>query len=116
LGIGIRDDYNAYIGYYEDEPVACSSVLYSDGVAGIHAVACLPKVRGMGIGSYISALPLFEASERGYKISTLLSSKMGVNVYKRLGFELVCNPISYKWEQKISIKDRFVSFFSDLFR
>jgi GNAT superfamily N-acetyltransferase len=100
LDIGIRDDYTAYIGFYEGEPVACSSVLYADGVAGIHSVANVPEARGKGIGSYISALPLFEARERGYKVSTLLSSKMGFNVYKRLGYELYCTPTSYRWNQE----------------
>ena len=76
LNVGSRDDYLHYLGFLDDEPVACASVLYSDGVAGIHAVATLPSARRRGIGAYISAVPLFEALDRGYKVSILYASEM----------------------------------------
>jgi GNAT superfamily N-acetyltransferase len=97
LSIGVREDYCNYLGFFNDEPVACSTVLYSDGVAGIHNVATHPKARRKGIGACISAAPLFDARDLGYKVSTLLSSKMGYNVYKKLGFIEYCHPIEYQW-------------------
>ena len=97
LSIGIREDYCNYLGFLDDEPVACATVLYSDGVAGIHNVATHPKARRKGVGAYISAAPLFDAREQGYKVSTLLSSKMGYNVYRRLGFADYCKPVEYQW-------------------
>jgi GNAT superfamily N-acetyltransferase len=98
LSIGLRDDYTNYLGFLDGEPVACATVLYRDGVAGIHNVATHPDARRKGIGAYISAVPLFEAQELGYKVTTLLSSKMGYNVYKRLGFVEYCQPITYRWD------------------
>ena len=98
LSVGSRDDYLHYLGFLDDEPVACATVLYSDGVAGIHNVATLPAARGKGIGTYISAVPLFEACDRGYNVSILMSSKMGYNVYMRLGFEEYCQPVTYQWD------------------
>lgn len=94
---GIRSDLRHYIGYYDDAPVATSSVLYSDGVAGIFNVATLPEARGKGMGSRITAAPLIDARERGYTISILHSSKMGYNVYRRLGYEEICKLIRYEW-------------------
>jgi GNAT superfamily N-acetyltransferase len=97
LSLRLRDNYCNYLGFLDDEPVACATVLYSDGVAGIHNVATHPDARRKGIGIYISAVPLFEARDRDYKVSILLSSKMGYNVYKRLGFVEYCQPVEYQW-------------------
>jgi GNAT superfamily N-acetyltransferase len=94
---GVRDDYQHYIGYYNGKPVATSSLLYDDGVAGLYNVANLPEVRGKGIGSMISYVPFIDALDRGYEIGILHSSRMGYNVYKRLGFEEICKLIRYSW-------------------
>ncbi len=71
--------------------------MYSDGVAGLFNVANLPEVRGKGIGTMISYVPFIDTIERGYKIGILHSSKMGYNVYKRLGFEEICKLVRYQW-------------------
>ena len=97
MEIGIRDDFCHYVGFLDESPVACSSVLYSDGVAGIHNVATRPDTRGKGIGSMITAAPLLDAVDLGYKVTTLLSSKMGFNLYRRLGYVEYCKPVTYKW-------------------
>jgi len=95
MSIGIRDDYCNYLGFLDDKPVATSSVFYSDGVAGIYNVANLPE--GRGIGSIMSAVPLFDARDLGYKVSILHSTTMGYNMYKRLGFDEYCRHDSYEW-------------------
>ena len=94
---GVKDDYQHYIGYYEGKPVATSSILYDNGVAGLYNVANLPVVRRKGIGSMISYVPFIDAMERGYEIGILHSSRMGYNVYSRLGFEEVCRLVRYQW-------------------
>ena len=97
MNVGLADDFPCYTGYYKEDPVATSTILYSDGVAGLFNVANLPEVRGKGIGSMISYVPFIDAIERGYKIGILHSSKMGYNVYKRLGFEEICKHGTYQW-------------------
>ena len=97
MNMGLADDLPCYTGYYKEDPVATSTILYSDGVAGLFNVANLPEVRGKGIGSMISYVPFIDAIERGYKIGILHSSKMGYNVYKRLGFEEICKHGTYQW-------------------
>jgi len=71
-----------------------------DGVAGIYNVATLPEARGKRIGSMITAAPLIDARERGYRISILHSTKMGYNVYRRLGYQEICRLIRYEWNLK----------------
>jgi hypothetical protein len=98
--IELTDDYCHYIGYLGGEPVSTTSILYSDGVAGIYNVATLPSARGKGMGSMITAVPLVKAIERGYKISILHSSPMGYNIYKRLGYEEICKMNRWDWKQE----------------
>jgi ribosomal protein S18 acetylase RimI-like enzyme len=97
LSVGLRDDFHHYLGYLEGQPVATAAVLYSDGVAGIYNIATLPEARGRRMGSMITAAPLIDACERGYKVSILHSTQMGYNMYKRLGYEEVCRKVGYVW-------------------
>ncbi len=97
MGVGIRDDFFHYLGYLDGQPVATASVLYSDGVAGIYNIATLPEARGRRMGSMMTAAPLIDARERGYKVGILHSTQMGYNVYKRLGFEEICRKVGYVW-------------------
>lgn len=95
--MGIKDDFPCYTGYYKDKPVATSTILYCEGVAGLYNVSNLPEMRGKRIGSIISYVPFLEAIERGYKIGILHSSPMGYNMYRRLGFEDICTLVRYEW-------------------
>ncbi|MBG7610308.1 MAG: GNAT family N-acetyltransferase [Anaerolineae bacterium] len=49
-------------------------------------MATIPEVRRLGIGAVMTQVPLLEARQQGYKIGILLTSNMGVGVYRSLGF------------------------------
>jgi len=95
--LGVVDDFCHYIGYLGDTPVSTSSILYSDGVAGLYNVATLQEARGKGAGGMISYVPFMDARERGYRFGILHSTRMGYKVYKRLGFEEICKLVRYQW-------------------
>jgi GNAT superfamily N-acetyltransferase len=97
--IGVVDDYRHYIGYYNGTPVSTSSVQYADGVAGLYMVSTLPESRKQGFGSLITSAPLIDARDRGYRIGILHSSKMGYNLYLRLGFKKYCTMTGYIFEK-----------------
>lgn len=81
------DNYVRYLARFNGQAVAASAVLYSDGVAGIFAVATDAKMRGRGFGRAVTAAPLIDAKQRGYRFSVLQASELGYPVYKHLGFE-----------------------------
>ena len=35
---------------------------------------------------------------RGYRVGVLFSSPMGLNIYRRLGFQMVCQLDRYAWQ------------------
>jgi hypothetical protein len=99
--IGIVEDLQHYIGYLDDKPVGTSSILYGVGVAGLYNVSTLPESRGKRVGSVMSAVPFADAADKGYKIGILHSTKVGYNVYKRLGFQEICKLIRYRWNPPV---------------
>jgi len=90
-GVGFSDNMVYYVGYLGDKPVASSSVLYADGVAGLYSVATIPEARRKGIGTAIALRPFVDARDRGYMVGILHASEMGYNIYKRMGFKEYTN-------------------------
>lgn len=93
----VLDNYTAYVGFVDGKPVTTSSVYYGAGVAGIYNVATLPEERGKGYGAAMTVRPLLDSAEAGYRFGILQSSKMGLPVYLKLGFEEYCKLGMHAW-------------------
>jgi hypothetical protein len=76
-----------YIGYFNGQPVATSTVFFSAGVAGLYNVSTIASARNKGIGTAITLAPLNDAIEMEYQVATLFSSELGLGVYQSIGFE-----------------------------
>jgi GNAT superfamily N-acetyltransferase len=87
-----------YLGRLEGEPVAIATLLLDAGTAGLYHVGTLPAARRRGIGAAIALAPLLDARRLGYRVGVLFSSPMGVNIYRRLGFQTVCQLDRYAWQ------------------
>jgi ribosomal protein S18 acetylase RimI-like enzyme len=89
--------FRYYLGYVRGRPVATSMLFLGAGVAGIYDVATLPEARGQGVGASLTLQPLLDAHAMGYRAGVLQSSRMGLSVYKRLGFRQCCTLDHYYW-------------------
>jgi len=97
VGMGTSKTLRRYIGHLDGELVATSTVLLSDGVAGLYIVATMPEARGKGVGSYMMVALLLEARCEGYRAGILHATRMGYPVYARLGFKQYCLLTSFEW-------------------
>jgi predicted GNAT family acetyltransferase len=97
LGFGEQQPWRFYLARLNREAVAVSAMFLTSQVAHIAHVATVPAARGQGIGAAVTLAPLCEARRRGYRISVLQSSPMGVGVYRRIGFQEYCKMGLYFW-------------------
>lgn len=97
MGFARDAPFRHCLGWLDGQPVATSSVFYGGGVAGIYDVATVPSARGRGIGTEMTLKPLLDARAAGFRTGILQSSPMGVNAYRSLGFEQVCDIGQHRW-------------------
>jgi GNAT superfamily N-acetyltransferase len=84
-----------YLGYWEGAPVATGYTVVGGGVVGLFGVVSLEEARGRGIGTAMTMEPLLEAQEMGYKVAVLWATRMGLSLYRRLGFKEIFTPDFY---------------------
>ncbi len=98
--IGFHQDvpYKHYLGLWRDQPVACSSVYLGDGAAGLYNVTTLPAFRGRGIGSAVTLRLIRVAKDRGATLGILHATRMGLPIYRKMGFTECCELGIYLWQ------------------
>ena len=82
-----RDDLHIYVERRDGDPVACVVIVDANGNSDVEMVAVVPEARGAGLSGKLLAHALADAAERGSSSSTLIATKLGYPVYRRLGFE-----------------------------
>lgn len=73
-------------GYFEERP-ACTTLLYLGNLAGIYMVATLPAFQGRGFGNEIMQYAASVAALADYSTVVLHSTRSGIALYDRLGFQ-----------------------------
>ena len=78
-----------YLGFYKDEVVSVGSLVCTLDSIGIYDIATKEEMRGKGFGSTMFHYLLQEAKELNVAQCVLQASPDGVNIYKRLVFNLL---------------------------
>ncbi len=73
------------------------ALFFAAGVASINWVVTLPQFRRQGIGAAMTLLAAREARSAGYRVGVLTASPLGINIYRRLGFQEYCQVSTYQW-------------------
>jgi ribosomal protein S18 acetylase RimI-like enzyme len=76
-----------YIAMLNGEVIGTAILYIHNGIAGIHSVGVLPTMRKMGFADEIMKAIINTAVERKASHAVLQASKMGIGIYKRLGFQ-----------------------------
>ena len=97
IGLGQSSPFRHFLGRLNGEPIATCSLFLGAGVAGIYDVGTLPERRHRGVGAAITRAAVAEAAANGYRMAILHSSALGMNMYRRIGFEAVCPIGQYVW-------------------
>jgi predicted GNAT family acetyltransferase/ABC-type transporter Mla MlaB component len=84
------DKVTMFVGYYQNQPAASSTLFVSNDIAGIYHVATMPAFRKKGIGRSITLAPLIQAREMGARFAVLQATSLGKSVYSSLGFIEYC--------------------------
>jgi ribosomal protein S18 acetylase RimI-like enzyme len=75
-----------YVGYLEDEAVACAEMTTGGGVAGLYNISTAARHRRRGIGASMTVHSMLEARDRGLGTAIVQAAAEGKAVYERVGF------------------------------
>jgi GNAT superfamily N-acetyltransferase len=84
-----KDSFYTRLFLYKEkkESYGCGIVFFdTNNVAGFHMIGTIPKGRGKGIGKSITERLITEALNNNSKYCVLNASKMGEQIYTKLGF------------------------------
>ncbi len=93
------EEYEAWVGYVNAQPVTLALIVYSQGAAGLYSVGTLAPFRKQGFGDATVRWCVARASEsRGAQNFVLQSSDIGLSLYRRLGFQKVTKFTVFKFK------------------
>jgi GNAT superfamily N-acetyltransferase len=79
-------DLHCYVARVAGRPVSCASGYDHEGDFCVAFVATVPEARGRGLAGRLIAHALHDARERECTTTSLQATKLGYQVYARLGF------------------------------
>lgn len=96
---------HTYMGTLDGKLVATSEVFFGGGVALIGGVNTLEDYRRQRIGTSITLTALQKAQKQGYRVAILSASPMGINIYRRLGFQEYGTFSTYLWHPQADFSE-----------
>jgi GNAT superfamily N-acetyltransferase len=82
-------DIDFFVGRLDGRAVATATLVRTDDVAGIYAVATVENARRRGVGTAVTTAAVARAREWGCRAVVLQSTQAGFGVYSSIGFRTV---------------------------
>ncbi len=86
VGLDENSPLRHYVTFSGRQPVATASTFLEGHVVGLYHVGTVPEARRRGLGRTATIHALRDAGDAGCRIAVLQSSKLGVRLYRRIGF------------------------------
>lgn len=86
-----------FLGRWQGEPCAISSLLCASLAGGIYHVVTLPAYRGRGLAKALTREAMRVAREIGFNSAVLFATPDGYPLYQKLGFKTVMTADLYGW-------------------
>jgi GNAT superfamily N-acetyltransferase len=96
-GFGGDAPTQLFLARLHGQPVASAMLFKEAGIAGLYNVGTIPSARGLGIGRAITLAAMDAGRQDGCHLATLYASKLGVNIYRQLGFTEWFQYDNYVW-------------------
>ena len=96
-----QNDLDFFIASHNGESIG-TALLYSHNkdIIGIHSMGIIPNKRIQGFAKQMMIHLINQSIEKGFKYATLQSSKLGKNLYLKLGFKEQFTLTSYHIKQQ----------------
>jgi N-acetylglutamate synthase len=87
--LGDEPDFELYVAYDKERPVASSALAISQRVAGVYNVGTIAEYRNRGLGEAMTWHAVRRGAASGCLLASLQASEMGQPVYERMGFRTI---------------------------
>ncbi len=92
----VWDEFAAYVGYTESEPVSTAAIVVGSGALGVYNVATMPGHQRLGYGETVMRYALEDMQKaRGIERTILQSTPAGYHLYERMGYRAITRVAVY---------------------
>jgi ribosomal protein S18 acetylase RimI-like enzyme len=91
-----------FVGYVEGRPVAAATLFIVETIAGIAGVATVPEFRRRGLGTALTWEAIRTGAIRGCTCATLAAQGASFDLYRKMGFQHVCNHRAYRPPERMN--------------
>ena len=82
----LNDNVNLWLGYLNNQPVCTALSFIHSSSVGLYMISTLKEFRGNGFGREITLKALYDAIDKGLMQSVLQATRLGINMYRKIGF------------------------------
>lgn len=83
----LDDNINLWLGYFDNQPVCTLLSLINSNILGLYMLSTPTEFRGKGFGKELMLNALHYGAEKGISNSVLQATRLGINMYRKIGFQ-----------------------------